>query len=99
MKNAIEDHNVSCRTDIWVVIGTKFSSPVASRLFVRPLLCAPPVHTSGGVIAAVRQDLHSQRVPVRAVPDGLAGRAIALDVIISTTSTRGFVLRILLICV
>lgn len=97
--NAIKQHVSASRPHVWIVNETKSRSPVASRVFVpgyntyesTALPTAP--HTSKwGVIAAVRRDLHSQRIPT---PDGLAGRVIILDITIPTTSHRGFIFRVI----
>ena len=85
------DFVVSSRPYVWVINETKSSSLVASRVSVpsyynmyeTPALRCSARSSKWGVIAAVRNDLHSQRVPI---PDGLVGRVIALDVIIPTTS-------------
>jgi len=99
--NAIRDHIVSSRPHVWVIKETKSSPPVASRVSVpsyniyeTPAIRSSAHSSKWGVIAAVRNDLQSQRVPV---PHGLAGRVVALDVIIPTASAHGFSLRILAI--
>ena len=81
---------------------TKSSSPVASRVFLpryntfeSPALPMSSRSSSKwGVIAAVRRNLHCERIPV---PGVLAGRVIVLDIAIPTTSARGFTLRVLAI--
>ena len=94
--NAIKHYISSTLPHIWSVNETKSSSPVASRVFLprynifeSPALPTPSRSSKWGVIAAVRRDLHCQRV---SVPDTLAGRVIALDVAIPTISARGFTL-------
>jgi len=97
--NAIKDYVVSSCLHVWVINETRSSSPVASRVSVpsynmyeTPALRCSARSSKWGVVATVRNNLHSQRIPV---PDGLAGRVIALDVIIPTASARRFVLHIL----
>jgi hypothetical protein len=97
--NAIKQFVSTTRPHIWIINETKSSSPVASRVFVSgyDTYESTALHTSShsskwGVIAAVRRDLHSQRV---VPPDGLAGRVIVLDVAIPTSSARGFILRLI----
>ena len=97
--NAIKQHILSTRPHMYVINETKSSSPVASRLFMpgyntfeSTTLRTSSRSSKWGVIAAVRRDLHCQRVPT---PDGLAGRAVVVDIAIPTTSARGFILRVI----
>ena len=98
--NAIKDFVVSSRPHVWVINETKPSSPVAScvsvpsyNMYETPALRCSSRSSKWGVVAAVRNDLHGQRVPV----PGLAGRVIALDLIIPTASARGYILRVLVV--
>ena len=97
--NAVKQHLSTSLPHVWVISETKSSAPVASRIFVSgyntfesPALRTSSSTSKWGVIAAVRRDLHCERVPA---PDALNGRAIVLDVTIPTSSARGFVLRII----
>ena len=99
--NTIKHHISSSSPHIWLVNETKSHTPIASHIHVpnyniyeSPAICSTATCSKWGVIAAVRRDLHSQRVPM---PDGLAGHVVVLDVAIPTASAWGFILRILAI--
>ncbi len=102
MKTSAIKHYVSTsQPHIWVINETKSSTPVAAcvsvpgyDIYESTALPTSSRSSKWGVIAAVRRDLHSQRV---AVPDGLAGRVLVLDVAIPTSSARAFLLRIIAI--
>jgi len=97
--NVIKDYVVLSHPHVWVINETKSFSPVAScvsvpsyNMYETPALCCSACSSKWGVVATVWNDLHSQCIPV---PDGLAGRVIALDIIISTASACRFILCIL----
>ena len=99
--NVIKHHISSSSPHIWLINETKSHTPVASRVHVpnyniykSPVIHSTATSSKWEVIATVRRDLHSQRVPT---PDGLAGHVVVLDVAILTASARGFILRILAI--
>ncbi|GBE82322.1 hypothetical protein SCP_0407060 [Sparassis crispa] len=84
----------------WVINETKSSLPHASRVRVQGYSTfeEPGVPISGtrtgkwGVIVGVRDSIHAQRLPT---PPQLRGRAVILDLIIPTTTGRGFPYRLI----
>ncbi|GBE78620.1 hypothetical protein SCP_0115090 [Sparassis crispa] len=93
----------SQRPHAWVINETKSSSPLASRIragdYTTHESLGVPVgahshHGKWGVIVGVRKVLHTKRVTTH---DSLQGRAVALDIVIPTTSGHGFTHRLIAI--
>ncbi|KAK6972007.1 hypothetical protein R3P38DRAFT_3297233 [Favolaschia claudopus] len=95
-QSAVNDAILSLRPNAFVINETKSSSPVASRIHVKgyKIYESEGVRSEGnsragkwGVIVGIEDSLHAQRVEVS---PSLKGRAVALDVIVPTSSGKGF---------